>query len=186
MEEIYDEFIQRFEAAMAPYEFAANPTGDQFIGPLARKDLRAELHEQVSSSVKAGATIRIGGFIPETIGYYYPPTILENVGPDCRAYKEELFGPVAVVFKVRTEEEAIKIANDTSFGLGSGIFTSDLEKGENIAKYKLEAGSSFVNDFVQSHMHLPFGGIKRSGYGRELSHLGIKEFVNQKTVVVNK
>jgi succinate-semialdehyde dehydrogenase/glutarate-semialdehyde dehydrogenase len=154
------------------------------IGPLARHDLRDELHGQVGASVAKGAKVLCGGFIPEHEAAFYPPTVLENVVPGMPAYEEELFGPVASLFKVKTEEEAIRIANDTVFGLGAGVFTSDINKAKQLAEKGLDAGCIFINDFVKSDPRLPFGGTKESGYGRELSVFGIREFVNIKTVVV--
>jgi succinate-semialdehyde dehydrogenase/glutarate-semialdehyde dehydrogenase len=154
------------------------------IGPLARTDLRDELHQQVETSRKMGATVLLGGYIPVGKAAFYPPTVLENVSPGMPAYHEELFGPVAVLYRFSTLEEAVRIANDTVFGLGAGIFTTDLAKGKELAEKGLEAGCVFVNDFVKSDPRLPFGGIKESGYGRELSYVGIREFVNTKTVVV--
>ena len=131
-----------------------------------------------------GATILLGGFIPEGEAALYPPTVLTNVTPGMPAYDEELFGPVAVLFRVNSEENAVRIANDTVFGLGAGIFTADIEKGKQLAEKGIEAGCVFVNDFVKSDPRLPFGGVKESGYGRELSTIGIREFVNIKTIVV--
>ncbi len=154
------------------------------IGPLSRYDLRDELHEQVMRSIKKGAICLLGGKISDNKGAFYPPTVLTNVQKGTPAYEEELFGPVAVIISAKDEEEAIKIANDSVFGLGAAVFTSDEEKGKKIAEKELEAGCCFVNDFVRSDPRLPFGGIKESGYGRELSHYGIKEFVNIKTVYV--
>jgi succinate-semialdehyde dehydrogenase/glutarate-semialdehyde dehydrogenase len=133
-----------------------------------------------------GATVLLGGYIPEGKAAFYPPSVLENVVPGMPAYHEELFGPVAVLFRFKTEEEAIRIANDTVFGLGAGIFTADTHKGKILAEKGLEAGCVFVNDFVKSDPRLPFGGIKGSGYGRELSAVGIREFMNIKTVVVKQ
>ncbi len=154
------------------------------LGPLARLDLRAELHRQVESSVRAGARVALGGRIPEGAGAYYPPTVLTGVRPGMAAYSEELFGPVAAVIRVRDEEEGIRVANDTRFGLGASIFTRDLERARRLARDELEAGSCFVNAQVHSDPRLPFGGIKDSGYGRELGSFGIREFVNVKTVYV--
>jgi len=154
------------------------------LGPLARADLRAELHRQVESSVRSGARTVLGGQIPEGPGAYYPPTVLTEVRPQMPAYSEELFGPVAAVIRVRDEEEAIRVANDTRFGLGASIFTRDLERAKRLARDEVEAGSCFVNAQVHSDPRLPFGGIKDSGYGRELSSFGIREFVNVKTVYV--
>ena len=158
--------------------------GQTTIGPLARIDLRNELHQQVENSRLMGASVLIGGFIPEAKGAFYPPTVLENVIPGMPAYDQELFGPVAVLFRFHSEEEAISIANGTVFGLGAAIFTSDVGKGKMLAEKGLEAGCVFINELVKSDPRLPFGGIKESGYGRELSLVGIREFVNIKTVVV--
>jgi succinate-semialdehyde dehydrogenase/glutarate-semialdehyde dehydrogenase len=135
-------------------------------------------------SVEKGAKLLTGGEIPEITGYYYPPTVLSNVKPGMPAYHDELFGPVASLIKAKDEADAVRIANDTSFGLGGAVFTRDLERGRRIAEFELEAGSCFVNDFVRSDPRLPFGGIKGSGYGRELSHFGLKEFQNIKTVYI--
>ena len=183
-EDVYDEWLERFTDKMA-----ATVMGDPLdeateLGPQARLDLRDELHDQVLRSIAAGATLHLGGTLPEGPGAFYPPTILTNVGPGVPAYSEELFGPVATVIKVNSEEEAIRIANDTEFGLGATIYTRDLARGEELAASFVDAGSVFVNDIVASDPRLPFGGIKASGFGRELSDLGIKEFVNAKTVVV--
>lgn len=155
------------------------------VGPQARRDLRDELHGQVQRSIEKGARCLLGGKIPEGKGAFYPPTVLTDVGPGMPAYEEELFGPVASIIPVKDEEEAIRVANDSPFGLGAAVFTADRARGERIAAVELEAGSCFVNDFVRSDPRLPFGGIKESGYGRELSHYGIREFVNIKTVFVN-
>lgn len=154
------------------------------IAPMARHDLRDELHEQVRESIDMGATCLLGGEIPEGQGAYYPPTVLTDVKKGMPAYDDELFGPVAAIIPVTDEEEAIRVANDSLFGLGAAVFTGDLAKGETIAARWLEAGCCFVNEFVRSDPRLPFGGIKESGYGRELSHYGIKEFVNIKTVFI--
>jgi succinate-semialdehyde dehydrogenase/glutarate-semialdehyde dehydrogenase len=154
------------------------------IGPLARADLRMHLHEQITQSVKKGAKILLGGEFPEGPGFYYPPTVLVNIKKNMPAYYEELFGPVISFFDVENEKEAIEVANDTSFGLGAGIFTRNVEHGEQVAVNLLKAGSVFVNDFVRSDPRLPFGGIKGSGFGRELSQEGIQEFVNIKTISI--
>jgi succinate-semialdehyde dehydrogenase/glutarate-semialdehyde dehydrogenase len=146
--------------------------------------LRDELHQQVVQSVEMGAKVLLGGYIPEGDAPFYPPTVLENVRPGMAAYHEELFGPVAVLFRVNSEEEAIRIANDTVFGLGAGVFTSNITKGKLLAEKGLEAGCIFINDFVKSDPRLPFGGVKESGFGRELSLIGIREFVNVKTILV--
>ncbi|MBU0529998.1 NAD-dependent succinate-semialdehyde dehydrogenase [bacterium] len=152
------------------------------MGPMARIDLRDELHEQVVKSMELGAQLLLGGQIPPGKAAFYPPTILTDVKPGMPAFDEELFGPVAAIVPAKDEEEAIQLANNSVFGLGAAVFTKDVKHGEMIAAEKLEAGSCFVNDFVKSDPRLPFGGIKQSGYGRELSDFGIREFVNIKTV----
>lgn len=183
-EHVYDEFVEEFTRIMK-----SKKVGDPFedgtdIGPQAREDLRDELHDQVQKSVEKGARITLGGEKPDGKGAYYTVTILENVGPGMPAYEEELFGPVAAIIKVKDESEAIKTANDTNFGLGAAVFSKDEKRAEQIAATQLEAGCCFVNKFVKSDPRLPFGGIKQSGYGRELSLYGIREFVNAKTVYV--
>jgi succinate-semialdehyde dehydrogenase/glutarate-semialdehyde dehydrogenase len=154
------------------------------LGPLARRDLCLSLQAQVDASVAAGARILLGGNYKEPVTAFYPVTILTDVRPGQAAYHEEMFGPVAAVIGARNEAEAIRVANDTSFGLGAAVFTRDRARGERIATVDLEAGCCFVNDFVRSDPRLPFGGIKQSGYGRELAAFGIREFVNIKTVAV--
>jgi succinate-semialdehyde dehydrogenase/glutarate-semialdehyde dehydrogenase len=124
----------------------------------------------------------LGCEIPDDKGAFYPPSVLTNVKKGMPAYDEELFGPVAAIIPVRDEAEAIRTANDSVFGLGAAVFTQDVEKGVRLAEKEIQAGCCFVNAFVRSDPRLPFGGIKESGYGRELSHYGIKEFVNIKTV----
>jgi succinate-semialdehyde dehydrogenase/glutarate-semialdehyde dehydrogenase len=183
-EPIYDTFKTEFVRLMTASIYGDPLDANTTIGPLSRKDLCDELHQQVETSREMGASVLIGGFIPVGEGAFYPPTVMENVLPGMPAYHQELFGPVAVLYRFKTEEEAISIANDTVFGLGAGIFTTNLTKGKLLAEKGLEAGCVFVNDFVKSDPRLPFGGIKESGYGRELSYLGIREFVNTKTIVV--
>jgi succinate-semialdehyde dehydrogenase / glutarate-semialdehyde dehydrogenase len=168
---------------------AATSLGDPLqpetdVGPMARTDLRDALHDQVLRSVASGARLVLGGEVPEGPGAWYPPTILADVRPGMAAYSEELFGPVASVVPARDEADAIRIANDTSFGLGASVYTSDVARGERIAAEELDAGNCFVNGIVKSDPRLPFGGTKESGYGRELSPLGILEFTNTKTVWV--
>jgi succinate-semialdehyde dehydrogenase/glutarate-semialdehyde dehydrogenase len=153
------------------------------LGPLARRDLRDDLHAQVEASRRAGARCLLGGEIPDGPGAFYPATVLADVGPGMAAYDEELFGPVAALIPVDDEDAAVRVANDSVFGLGAAVFTHDAARGEAVAR-RLAAGSCFVNDAVRSDPRLPFGGIKQSGYGRELGPFGIREFVNVKTVVV--
>lgn len=179
---------EKFEKLLAD-RLLARKMGDPLdegtdMGPQAREDLRDELHLQVSRSLELGATCLLGGEIPKRPGAWYPATLLSGVKKGMPAYEEELFGPVAAVIGVADEEEAIQVANDSIFGLGAAVFTGDSSRGERIAAEELEAGCCFVNEFVRSDPRLPFGGIKESGYGRELSSFGIREFVNIKTVYV--
>ncbi|MFD2533255.1 NAD-dependent succinate-semialdehyde dehydrogenase [Gracilimonas halophila] len=183
-EKVYDEFVEEFTQIMK-----SKKVGDPFeegtdVGPQAREDLRDELHDQVQRSKEKGANILLGGEKPKGSGAYYPVTVMDNINAGMPAYEEELFGPVAAIIKVKDEEEAIKVANDTNFGLGAAIFSEDKKRAEEIAANKIEAGCCFVNEFVKSDPRLPFGGIKQSGYGRELSLYGIREFVNAKTVYI--
>jgi succinate-semialdehyde dehydrogenase/glutarate-semialdehyde dehydrogenase len=154
------------------------------LGPLARHDLRDSVHKQVEATVRAGGRVLLGGKLPEGKGAFYPPTVLADVRKGMAAFDEEVFGPVAAIVPARDEDEAVKLANDSPFGLGAAVFTRDVARGERVAARGLEAGNCFVNAFVRSDPRLPFGGIKESGYGRELSHFGIREFVNIKTVYV--
>lgn len=168
-------------------EMRQRKMGDPFdetvdLGPQARADLRDELHQQVQQSIKLGATCLLGGEIPPGKGAFYPPTVLTGVSKGMPAYDEELFGPVAAIIPAKDEAEAIRIANDSAFGLGAAIFTQDIEKGQRLAAEEIQAGCVFVNSFVKSDPRLPFGGVKASGYGRELAQFGIREFVNIKTV----
>ncbi|HTN46797.1 MAG TPA: NAD-dependent succinate-semialdehyde dehydrogenase [Flavipsychrobacter sp.] len=181
--------LQQFEDGMLA-AFTDARFGDPFndankIGPMARVDLRDELHQQVVKSIEKGAKLLCGGFIPEGEGAFYPPTILTGVKKGMPAYDEELFGPVAAIMEAKDEAHAIRIANDSIYGLGAGIFSKNRKRAEEIAAKELQAGSCFVNAFVHSDPRLPFGGIKESGYGRELSEFGIREFVNVKTVFIN-
>jgi succinate-semialdehyde dehydrogenase/glutarate-semialdehyde dehydrogenase len=156
------------------------------LGPLARGDLRDRVHRQVRESVARGARLLLGGQPVQGPGFYYPPTLLADVREGMPAYEEEVFGPVAAVLPARDEAEAIRIANDTRFGLGAAVFTRDTARGEAIAADELEAGICAVNSAVFSDPRLPFGGVKASGHGRELSEEGIREFLNVKTVVVRE
>ncbi len=173
-------FVERMGAAKMGDPMAE----DSEVGPQARHDLRDDLHRQVAESIARGARCLLGGEVPDGGGAYYPPTVLSDVQKGMPAYDEELFGPVAAIIPVADEAEAIRVANDSIFGLGAAIFTRDAARGERLAAQEIEAGCCFVNSFVKSDPRLPFGGIKESGYGRELSHFGIREFVNIKTVYV--
>ncbi len=153
------------------------------IGPMARLDLRDELHNQVERSVAKGAKVLIGGEKPDRKGYFYPPTVLTDIGPEMPVYYEETFGPVASIISFKTDQEALDIANDSPFGLGSAVFSKNIERAQELAS-QIDAGNCFINSMVKSDPRLPFGGIKDSGYGRELSYFGIREFVNIKTVFI--
>ncbi len=176
-------FTERCVALMKAKKMGDPLAAGTDIGPQARFDLRDELHQQVLASIQKGAKLLLGGEIPPGNGAFYPPTILADVGPGMPAYDEELFGPVAAIIKANDEDDAVRIANDSIFGLGAAVFTKNIARGERIAR-ELEAGCTFVNGLVASDPRLPFGGIKESGYGRELSAYGIKEFVNIKTVYI--
>lgn len=178
------EFEQRYKEQMLLVKYGEPMDERNRVGPMARKDLRDQLHEQVMQSVAKGAKVLCGGFIPDSPGAYYPPTILTNVKKGMPAYDEELFGPVASVIEAKDEEDAIRIANDSIYGLGGGIISKNRKRAERIAADELEAGNCFVNEFVHSDARLPFGGVKQSGYGRELGVFGIREFVNTKTVFI--
>ena len=181
VESIARDFERRFAA-----EVEALRSGDPLdartqIGPLARADLRETLERQVRESVRMGARVLTGGEHRAGKGWYYQPTVLADVTKDMPVFKEETFGPVAAVLRVRDADEAVRIANDSAYGLGANVWTRDLALGEALAR-KIESGSVFVNGMVTSDPRLPFGGVKRSGYGRELSSYGIKEFVNIQTI----
>ena len=154
------------------------------LGPLQSVKARDDIHAQVRESVEKGARLLCGGEIPDKAGAWYPPTVLTDVRPGQPAHDDEVFGPVAAIIEARDEADAVRIANDSQFGLGSGVVTANLDRGERIAADMLEAGMSFVNDNVRSDSRMPFGGVKHSGYGRECSTFGIREFVNIKSVLV--
>jgi len=183
VEPVLAAFTDRFVALMKTKKVGDPLIEGTDVGPQARRDLRDDLHKQVIASVERGATLLLGGEVPQGKGAYYPATVLADVKPGMPAYDEELFGPAAAIIEAKDEEAAWRIANDTIFGLGAAVFTKDAKRGERIAR-KLEAGATFVNSSVASDPRLPFGGIKESGYGRELGSYGIKEFVNVKTVCV--
>jgi succinate-semialdehyde dehydrogenase/glutarate-semialdehyde dehydrogenase len=183
-EKLLGAFESRFVEQMRAKKMGDPLEEDTDLGPQARPDLRDDLHRQVEASIEKGARCLLGGEIPDLPGAFYPPTVLTAVGKGMPAYEEELFGPVAAIIPVEDEEQGIRVANDSPFGLGAAVFTRDLARGEEIAATRLEAGCCFVNAFVRSDPRLPFGGVKESGYGRELGHYGIKEFVNIKSVYV--
>ena len=180
--------LAQFEKAMvdAMGAFRIGDPGQEGtrLGPLVSVKARDEIHEQVTKSIAKGARLLLGGEVPDRPGAWYPATVLSDVRQGQPAHDEEVFGPVAAIIAADDEAVAIRIANDSEFGLGSGVLTSDLDRGRRIAAEELEAGMSFVNDNVRSDPRAPFGGIKHSGYGRECSAFGIREFVNVKTVHV--
>lgn len=181
---IREAFESKLVAAMSAAVQGDPLKPETALGPLARPDLREALHAQVTASIKRGARPLLGCEMPDGKGAYYPASVLTDVGPGMPAYEEETFGPVAAVIPVKDEHEAVQVANDTEYGLGAVVFSRDVKRAEAIARDKLEAGNCFVNSFVKSDPRLPFGGVKHSGYGRELGAIGITEFVNIKTVYV--
>jgi succinate-semialdehyde dehydrogenase/glutarate-semialdehyde dehydrogenase len=185
VEPVLSEFTDKFVKLMKSKRMGDPLMDGTEVGPQARADLRDDLHHQVLGSIERGARLLLGGQLPAGQGAFYPPTVLGDVKRGMPAYDEELFGPVAAIIRAADEQGAVRIANDTLFGLGAAVFTRDLDRGERIARL-LEAGSTFINSAVASDPRVPFGGIKGSGYGRELGSYGIKEFVNVKTVSVGK
>ncbi|HEY1234710.1 MAG TPA: NAD-dependent succinate-semialdehyde dehydrogenase [Candidatus Binatia bacterium] len=183
VESVRAPFTERFVALMKTKKMGDPLQEGTDVGPQARHNLRDDLHNQVRASMERGAKRLLGGEVPPGEGAYYPPTVLADVKPGMPAFDEEIFGPVAAIIGARDEEDAVRLANDTVFGLGAAVFTKDTQRGEQVAR-QLQAGSTFVNSLVASDPRLPFGGIKESGYGRELGSYGIKEFVNAKTVSV--
>jgi len=183
VESIADAFVQQFVAATKARVYGDPNDDATSLAPMARADLRDELHKQVLESVNKGATVLLGGEPVADSHAGYAATILDNVGPGMPAYAQELFGPVAAVIRVKDEAEAVRVANDTSFGLGGSVWTADAARGEKVA-LQLECGAAFVNSVVKSDARLPFGGSKRSGFGRELADHGIHEFMNIKTVYI--
>ncbi len=181
---LYDQFLSFLEDSLSQ-KIMGDPKDDVDIGPMVSFEARDEVHRQVLKSIEKGATLILGGKIPDLEGAFYPITLLTNVEPGMIAFDEEIFGPVFSIIKAENEEHAINLANDSPFGLGAAVFTKNIQRGEDIAKNRLNAGLCFVNDFVKSDPRLPFGGVKQSGYGRELSGYGLLEFVNIKTIVVN-
>jgi len=184
VKEIAEEFESLVVEKMAAARLGDPMSEDTDIGPLARNDLRENLHRQITKSTASGAVCVLGGKQSRRTGYFYEPTILTGVTKGMPAFDEELFGPAAALVCADNEDHAIDLANASLYGLGAAVFTSDVERGERIAREKLRAGCCVVNDFVKSDPRLPFGGILDSGYGRELGPFGILEFVNVKTISI--
>lgn len=181
LDQVVDEFTGRLKKAIEALRMGDPGEMETQTGPLARADLVDDLDRQVQSSIKAGAKLVTGGKRPGRVGCYYMPTILTGVKEGMSVYYEETFGPVFSIIAVKSEEEALRVANDSGFGLGGSVWTRDLKRGEAFAR-KVDTGAMFVNGLTKSDPRLPFGGIKKSGYGRELAEFGIREFVNIKTI----
>ncbi len=181
-EAVYDDFVRQFVERMRALRVGDPLEDGTEIGPLATPSIRQGVHEQVRKSVAAGAKLLVGGEPMEGKGNFYPATVLAEIPSDAPAFCEEVFGPVALVFRVKDAAEAVALANESDFGLGASVWTND-PKEQKLFAQELECGMVFVNEMVASDPRLPFGGVKRSGYGRELSSLGIREFMNAKTVV---
>lgn len=184
--QVREAFERALAAEMETYLMGDPRDPGSKLGPMESVKARDQIHEQVRRSVERGARLLTGGTIPDRPGAWYPPTVLTDVCPGMPAHDEEVFGPVAAAIEAKDEADAIRIANEARFGLGSGVLTRDLARGERIAAEELESGMSFVNGNVRSDPRMPFGGVKHSGYGRECSDFGIHEFVNIKSVVVTR
>jgi succinate-semialdehyde dehydrogenase/glutarate-semialdehyde dehydrogenase len=183
---VYDKFRDAFVKGMEAINHGDPTDKNSKLGPIARKDLRDTLHDQVTESVKKGAKIACGGEMPKGKGYFYPATVLENVKPGQPAYDDELFGPVASLIKAKDNEDAMRIANDSRFGLGGGIFSKNEKKAVELAKKHFDTGMVNINSYGLAHPNMPFGGTKNSGFGREHGGFGILEFVNVKSILLNK
>lgn len=183
VEKVREQFEKLVMAELQNYPLGDPLQAETVLGPLAREDLRATVHQQVEACVKKGAVLVTGGKIPDQPGFYYPPTVLKNITADMPAMTEEIFGPVIALINAKDEADALSIANDSDYGLAAGVFTRDLARGEKLAE-QINVGVCAVNIQVSSDPRLPFGGINRSGFGRELGEAGIREFTNIKTIII--
>ncbi len=183
---IYDAFVDAFVKQLRSIKMGDPNEKATGLGPMARKDLRDDLHDQVRSSVDAGAKLTMGGEIPDRAGFFYPVTVLEDVRPGMPAYDDELFGPVASIIRVADDDEAMRVANDSRFGLGGGIISKNVEKAIAMATDEFDTGMININGYNLANPQLPFGGVKDSGYGREHGGFGLKEFVNVKSIQVTE
>jgi len=181
VETVADAFEQKFVAAASKLRIGDPLNRETQVGPMARSDLREELDQQVQASIAMGAKVALGGKRLEGKGYFYAPTIITHVTTQMPVFREETFGPVAAIIRAHDAEHAVQLANDSPFGLSSNVWTGDVERGRKLAR-RIESGGVFINGMTASDPRLPFGGVKRSGYGRELSSFGIREFVNVQTV----
>lgn len=185
VEAVYNQFKDAFVKAMSQLKLG-NPNDENTeLGPMAREDLREKIHKQVTESVEKGAEILCGGKPEDGEGYFYPATVLGNVKPGQPAYSDELFGPVASLIKAKDEEDAMRIANDSRFGLGGGIFSKDVSRATKLANLHFDTGMVFINSFGLAEPNMPFGGVKDSGYGREHGGFGMREFVNVKSILIS-
>jgi succinate-semialdehyde dehydrogenase/glutarate-semialdehyde dehydrogenase len=182
---VADEFVERLKARAENLPYGDPTDLANKMGPMARADLRDEIERQLSATLAEGATLVTGGTRPDGKGFYYPPTVVDHVTNDMTMFRQETFGPVAAIIRVPDEETAISVANDSKYGLGGAIWTQDIERGKRLA-HKIETGGVFINGMTTSNWKVPFGGIKRSGYGRELADYGMREFVNIQTVWVEQ
>lgn len=183
-DKVYDAFVEAYVKQMEGIELGDPTEDDTKLGPMSRSELRDELHEQVEESVKAGAKIQTGGSIPDRKGAWYPATVLTDVAPGQPAYDDELFGPVASIIRAKDDRDAMRIANDSRYGLGGGIFSKDVEKAVKLASNHFDTGMVCINGYAIAQPNMPFGGVKDSGYGREHGGFGMKEFVNAKSIYV--
>jgi succinate-semialdehyde dehydrogenase/glutarate-semialdehyde dehydrogenase len=183
--DVYDEFVDTFVAHMSALTVGDPMMDATDVGPLATRQGRADVEAQVADALGQGATVRCGGTAPDGDGWWYPPTVVTDISPDMRMFTEEVFGPVAGVYRATSLDAAVELANATSYGLGANAWTDDPREQQRLVN-ELDAGAVFINGMVTSYPQLPFGGVKNSGYGRELSAAGIREFCNLKAVWVGE